>query len=455
MEAKMTGLVFESAINDTIGDLYLSNEAAAAVTEVVPSVNPYAGNELGIGGPILLAYNGVIYINGLDAAGYNSLFVYNLSTNAVSELNPTEAWSSGVIPQDFSPYNGEVYFNGVNSNGDQTLWMSDGSATNVSGAHQVDGSPTAPDALTVYGNQLFFNGTDASNFTDLFAYNGTSFTAIAGSQGLNPNDLAVGTVGTSQVLFMSGTDAHSNRGLFTYNNSTLTEVYVGNASGGVQPEDVVGGSNGVFFSGIDGADGNRGLWVSDGTTAGTKEVASSSFGATSAGVSPSGLDPYNLTVLNGELYFTGNDNYLGGSPSTGRGLFVYDPATNSTQELIQSSQLNLSGNPGPPSVWGDLRPDTMTAYDGNLYFDAADANNVPGLYEFNTTTHVTTEIAAGIAPYYLTTIASDATSPSGAGILESLTPGQEIDAIYVGYFDRAPDAGGSAFGRVNIRRHSH
>jgi hypothetical protein len=36
------------------------------------------------------------------------------------------------------------------------------------------------------------------------------------------------------------------------------------------------------------------------------------------------------------------------------------------------------------------------------------------------------------------------TAPS-VGILESLTPSEEIAAIYVGYFDRAPDAGGFAF----------
>ena len=159
--------------------------------------------------------------------------------------------------------------------------------------------------------------------------------------------------------------------LYEYNGSSISEVYAGSTAGGVQPQDIVGmewntskyGFKSVFgevvipelegaafFSGVDST-GGRGLWMTEGTGTGATEVTAANFGAT-----PAGLNPDDLTAINGSLYFTGNDNYSGGSDN-GRGIFVYSPSTNTTKELVKSSAYNLEFHTARVAKWGNLPPD--------------------------------------------------------------------------------------------------
>ena len=56
----------------------------------------------------------------------------------------------------------------------------------------------------------------------------------------------------------------------------------------------------AFFSGLD-SNSNSGLWETDGTAAGTFEIAGI------AGVADTGIDPSDITYLNNEVLFAGVD----------------------------------------------------------------------------------------------------------------------------------------------------
>jgi ELWxxDGT repeat protein len=85
----------------------------------------------------------------------------------------------------------------------------------------------------------------------------------------------------------------------------------------------------VLFNGFDAA-GKQGLWVTDGTTAGTHEIAVN-------GAAPGGLNPSGLTVFNHhEVLFNGFD-------AAKQGLWVTDGTKAGTHEITGISGANSNG----------------------------------------------------------------------------------------------------------------
>ncbi len=136
---------------------------------------------------------------------------------------------------------------------------------------------------------------------------------------------------------------------------------------------------------------------SDGQFSLSVGVASTNSASEIAGTS--GLDPYDITALNGNVYFTGADSH-------GRGLFEYDPATSKLTELIASTKLNFGDNFDPG--WGAGSPITMAASGGELYFSASNPNatgaaSVDQLYAYS---------GSGAAPTHFITGGSLNSSPN-------------------------------------------
>ena len=116
------------------------------------------------------------------------------------------------------------------------------------------------------------------------------------------------TVFNHEVLF-NGADAAGDRGLWMTNGTSggtqeITSI-VGAAAAGLDPTDLTVFGSEVLFSGLD-ANGLYGLWITDGTASGTHELLAEAAGATAA-KDPLGLNPSELTVFNGEVFFNGFD----------------------------------------------------------------------------------------------------------------------------------------------------
>jgi ELWxxDGT repeat protein len=143
-------------------------------------------------------------------------------------------------------------FSGIDGSDRQNLWVTDGTAAGtteltVTSPGLFD-TNVVPD-FTVFGGKVLFEGKDASGHLNLWVTDGT-------------------TAGTSEV---TAAGANPNR-LFNV----------------VPPDFTVLGSE-ALFEGYD-ASNHYNLWVTDGTAAGTSELAV-------AGAFSGGLGPSDITVL--------------------------------------------------------------------------------------------------------------------------------------------------------------
>jgi hypothetical protein len=402
----MSRLIFEGTDSGGNDELFISDADGLSFTEIVLNGGVPNGGVLGhqgdsnnSSGPDLLSYSGTDYL-AAQVDGLYSLVAVNEGTKAVTVISGAiDGTSFGLDPDDFVGYGDRVYFAGDDdSPSNYSLW-----STNGTSATKVANSPADPGQMTVYDNILYMESEG-----NLYSFNGKTFTDIKNN--FDPTDLTSAGVGTymwdpvtnksdllngsaPQDLYMNAFENGKN-GLFAYNGSgSPFEIYAGSASGGINPQDMqsVGTEigvyfygpnrgdlfqqNGVIFSGVDNNAGDRGLWISNGTSGGTTEIAkSSSFGT-------SNFDPYDITAEPAIVYFTAND---GGNGGTGRGLFCYMPGFQGVQEVINSSQFDFdvdynNNNSLGTGGFGDLNPNTLTVYDGNLFFNAAQEVQ-PGIY---------------------------------------------------------------------------
>jgi hypothetical protein len=382
----MAELYFEGLSDSGESELFAYDGGGVPVdlTESLPNqgggIVDGSDNELGaLGadpGPSLVSVGSDVFFSGNDD-GLDTLFFYSESSGKVTALDPAKAWGSGVIPQDLTSVGSKVYFVGTNAAGTDTLWKSNGT---LAGTKEVAGSPVDIGDMTLLGSTLYFSGGG-----HLKSYNTATgvFAPIAHSAGLDPQDtLAAYSSGLSFAanthLFMAGTNSVGQQNIYLLKAGSLVQFKSNVYAGGMDPHDLTAMSaevtasgktyddGGVYFSGVDNGADDRGLYFVNSGSAGHQavELASSSFGGSS-----SGLDPFDLTAFDGELYFTGNDQY-----SSGRGLFAYDPNGNTVTEVIDSNALDLTD--GYVSAWGSANAPTLGVYDGKLYFGAANPNAV-------------------------------------------------------------------------------
>ncbi len=176
--------------------------------------------------------------------------------------------------------------------------------------------------------------------------------AGAAATGLNPTDM---TVFDGEVLF-NGADANGLSGLWaTDGTAGGTHEVIAEAAGassGLDPTDMTVFGSEVLFSGVD-ANGLSGLWVTDGTAGGTHELLAEATGATAA-KDPHGLNPTDLTVFNGEVFFNGLDQFGLGQ------LWETNGTVAGTQMLTV------------PGAAGGIDPSNFEVYNGQLLFGGFD-----------------------------------------------------------------------------------
>jgi hypothetical protein len=374
------------------------------------------GNALSAPGPVLFFYNGKIYGQSLigpellvwdtHGAPGDPAHLYDWTLGVYEYTENGNAAGTPLNPQGFTVYNGRTYFNGSfggTASGGGTLLNAVGELFTTDHLQMIPGPNGVggglnPSSLAVAtfgsGEKLYFsgwnNGIDSydTQYNVLFSWDGTNFNQIGGV--LNPAYL---TVVDGSLYFAAqnpsaatGETATAPYWLYTYNGAN-NPASIDPTSWGLAPYNLVSltatagftfhgsqvakNQQVLLFSGIYDNSGDRGLWMSLGANGPTKQISPSSGNP--------GY-PYNLTQLNGKLYFTAAAN---GS----RTLFVYDPATNTNQfspvsghQLEPDNDSLISGNTVP-----GVAPITMTALNGDLYFNAVSTqpNSNPQLYKAN------------------------------------------------------------------------
>src|SRR5262249_12524568 len=138
----------------------------------------------------------------------------------------------------------------------------------------------------------------------------------------------------------------------------------------------------VLFTGSNAAN-QHGLWVTDGTAAGTHELAVS--GAFSGGLFnwfPGGDNP-DFTSFNGAVLFQGKDT------SGNLGLWATDRTAAGTHELT------INGAIADGIFIGGTRPPDFTIFNGEVLFRGVNAAFQAGLWVTDGTAAGTHEVASG------------------------------------------------------------
>jgi len=370
----------------------------------------------------------------------------------------SNASATGLNPQFLTVFNGQILFDGTDAGNVNGLWITDGTAA---GTHELTGIAGAnpsgldPRYMVVYGNEVLFRGeagVAGNNVPGLWVTNGTAAgtfeiggVANAGISGISHGGLLPidpeFTVFHGKVLF-SGRDAANNQGLWVTDGTPAGTVELAPISGafkvGSPGSDVLGSgpnmavlNNLVLFRGTDLQDTPGSLWATDGTAAGTFEIGGqgnagivgspNGFNSQFTSELPLGIQPSDLTTLNGHVLFAGFDNTLkpNGFYADTEALWISDGTAAGTVEVGGAGNAGISGaNPASAGgiFWfGSIEFPDFTVYNGKALFMGYDAGNHVSLWETDGTAAGTTEIGglgnAGIANISLGGLLVDTQNP--------------------------------------------
>jgi hypothetical protein len=334
--------------------------------------------------------------------------------SAASPVQSANSQSPSVTDQSSSPAAGNqqgpyVLFGGIEpgSNNVYGIWRTDGTP---GGTFELDRVSTIPNANTgftglfpttmavlhtydtstgaVTGTKIVFKGIDSSQHYNLWVTGGTSgttseITNIAGanSSGLVPTIEAVGSVdpGDKNIALFQGINASGYHGLWETDGTGAGTFDIAPITGASprpnSPGDINEGTNitpyyMLNFKAHDeerllfaGLDTNLNtvLWSSDATGGGTEEVPASD-------ANQNGVHPIGLTQFGDSAYFFGSSN---GSNNAG----LWETNGYEAHEIT-----GIQNTYQPQNGGGGLFPYFLTEYSGELYFNGTDSLGESGLW---------------------------------------------------------------------------
>ncbi|MEL6439355.1 MAG: ELWxxDGT repeat protein [Cyanobacteria bacterium J06621_8] len=364
-------LYFTANDGENSNELWVSDGTTGG-TQLLVDINPGTGNYDYVYGSYasnLIEFQDRLYFTARTEENGNELWVSDGTTEGTQllvDINPgvsNYGFANGSYAFNFIEFNDKLYFTANDGENGNELWVSDGTTEGTQLLVDINPNtrennylyPLDEPSLTSHPSTSG-QGSYASNFIEF--NDKLYFTA---NDGENGNELWVsdGTPEGTQLLVDINPDDDS----LSY------------ASGSFASNFIEFGDK-LYFTANDGENGNE-LWVSDGTTEGTQLVADINPDIGSYGYAY-GSYAFDLTVFNGELFFSANDGESGNelykltfaNPVSGTGT-----GTNDADFLVGSDRgdrlegLNgkdtLIGNDGNDTLIGGDGKDSLTGGDGN------------------------------------------------------------------------------------------
>lgn len=275
-------------------------EAGTTVVKDNSTDSYFIHNMIGVNGLLFFTFNDAIYGTELWKSDGTSA-----GTVVVKDINPGDLHSS---PMSLSAINGDLYFSADNELG-RELWKSNGTSEGtvlIKDIKQGNNS-SAPKEFIQFGMATFFTANDGVDGAELWKTDGTSEGTVQvkdiypGSTSSSPRNF----IEFNGYMYFIATDDIHGEELWKSDGTgegtvLVKDVVTGINGSGIYSLEVI--NNLLFFIAVD-AESNHGLYISDGTAEGTIEVKND-FGV--SGYYSSKFNPpiYNLTNLNGELFFT-------------------------------------------------------------------------------------------------------------------------------------------------------
>ena len=262
-------------------------------------------------------------------------------------------------PGNFVVVGGVAYFAATTAGNDTELWRSDGTAAGTYRVIDLWPGPNSgyPANLVPFGNGIAFSAIHPTAGPELWFSDGTAagtriVDLIPGPLGGEGSNLVNGGALLFGVAFdplTGGTDLFASDG--TSAGTAIVPLPTGVGPGYPELHVALGGR--VVFTAIDGISG-REVWISDGTVAGTVQLADANPGM--AGGLPGGLGGSTSFVRFGNRVFYGCDN-----GTSGIELWVTDGTPAGTSLFLDIA-------PGP----NGSRPSSFAVAADRLYFVADD-----------------------------------------------------------------------------------
>lgn len=303
-----------------------------------------------------IVYNGAMYFQANDGEKGEELWRYDgSSVNLIKDINPGPQGSS---PNDFAVYKDRLYFQAIPD------YRQKGGAKIGSELYKYNGSKVSlvkdinpgkkdeysaygsfPSNLTTYKGKLYFNASDGNKGEELWSYDGTTVRLVRdinpGEEGSKPSNLTV----YEGKLFFEADKGETGSELWSYDGSSVTlvkDIVAGKKDSSPSELTVYDGK--LYFTVspppspmVEDFEGRGELWSYDGSDVNLVED-----------INPEGAsDPFDLTVYQGELYFTAEDG------EHGREVWTYN---GSSARLVKDiSPGEGDGNPLGPhfSIYGE------------------------------------------------------------------------------------------------------
>jgi ELWxxDGT repeat protein len=405
--------------NDGVhGEELWKSDGTTAGTRMVDDIAPGpSGSTLGAVSTAVLGSE--MYFSASDGTHGMELWKTNGTTSGTSMVADINPGSDDSGPNQLTAFNGKIYFGANDGMHGDELWQSDGSAGGTTLVDDVESGTASsfPSFLTVSGKSLYFVADDGTNGRQLWKSDGTpSGTALltiippyfddgpivqrltdvngtlyfeARFNLWKSDGTAAGTTvvsdefdtrymtGMNGKVYFSGSDPTNGRELFETDGTQAGTTVVKDINPGASSSypdarnmtsrdqfAVLGGQ--LYFSANDGTNGRQ-LWRTDGTSAGTTIV--DSINPLSVGTSQHGANIYDVTSVNGRLFFQANDGTHGAELWTSLGKA-------SATSLVKD--INISDASSSP---------TQFAGSGGItYFQADDGDHGRELWKTDGTT---------------------------------------------------------------------
>jgi ELWxxDGT repeat protein len=305
-----------------------------------------------------------VFIDELTAVGTTLFFV--LQTDTEAALWKSDGTGPGTIEVETFPFTdsfapplfgltdlaGTLVFVATDAAGGSELWTSDGSAGGTEPVKDIFPGPESSiqegggffgfsPLLTVFGTEVFFAADDGVNGVELWKSDGTDLGTelVKNIRTLGADSSPESITDVNGTLFFTATDTANGLGLWKSDGSDLGTVLIealdsGDFFGGSGTNALAIGSTFYFVQGFGQ------LWKSDGSALGT--VVIDDFD-----------ELYDLTDVNGTLYF------IGGDP--GLGYEVFKESGGQTQIVRDIRRGRNSSDPR-----------SLTEFNGELFFAASD-----------------------------------------------------------------------------------
>lgn len=325
--------------------LVAAGTLSAQVT-LVKDINEGTGNSSPAN---LTTFGGKIYFAADDAGGTNTggtdygkeLWISDGTADGTTFVKDIRDGSSNSSPSMFFELNGELFFLANDGNGASQIWTTDGTeagTTNTNNGFSI----MAP---IVVNNIAYMTATTNSNA--FYTFDGTTGAAVADTGSGTPKVTGgkyIALDNNTILLYMEYSTEADTYGLELYKYDITAQTYTlvkdvvaGEDNSGISNFTLLGDN--VYF------EAENALWVTDGTEAGTMEVAAAS---SLGGVA-------NVVAFAGKILFEGDNG------TDGDQLYAYDPTADTLANIS-----NIGGDNAAHD------PSDYVEYDGYLYYSGED-----------------------------------------------------------------------------------